>query len=83
MFTRRDTLRQALEEIEAGRLAGAVTIVFNRRWWEQLSPAEQTELRGRAERAGVMLHADDDLSAHYVEVRGGSEDHPLSTEHPI
>ena len=37
----------------------------------------------RAERAGVTLSVDDQLSGHYVEVRGGPSDQPLSSEHPI
>jgi hypothetical protein len=83
MFARCDTLGQALHELEAGRLPNADTIVVGRRWWEGLSTAEQTAFRARAERAGVTLNVDDQLSAHYVEVRGGPSDQRLSSEHPI
>ena len=83
MFARCDTLGQALHELEAGRLPNAETIVVGRRWWERLSTSEQTEFLARAERAGVTLNVDDQLSAHYVEVRGGPSDQRLSSEHPI
>jgi hypothetical protein len=83
MFARRDTLGQALEDLEAGRLPDAETIVVGRRWWEGLSNSEQTAYHARAERAGVTLNVDDHLSAHFVEVRGGPSDRRLSSEHPI
>jgi hypothetical protein len=83
MFARCDTLGQALQELEAGRLPNADTIVVGRPWWERLSSSEQTAFRARAERAGVTLSVDDQLSAHYVEVRGGPSDQRLSSEHPI
>jgi hypothetical protein len=83
MFARCDTLGQALQELEAGRLPNAETIVVGRRWWERLSTSEQTAFRTRAERAGVTLNVDDQLSAHYVEIRGGASDQRLSSEHPI
>jgi hypothetical protein len=83
MFARCDTLEQALHELEAGRLPDAETIVVGRGWWDRLSTSEQTAFRARAERAGVTLNVDDQLSAHYVEVRGGPSDKRLSSEHPI
>ena len=83
MFVRRDTLVQALHDLETGDLPNAETVIVSRRWWESLSVSEQTTFHSRAERAGVTLNVDDQLSEHYVEVRGGPSDQPLSTEHPI
>jgi hypothetical protein len=83
MIVRRDTLSQALNEIEAGALAGASTIVVSRLWWEALSANERDAYRSRAERIGIDLSADDELMAHFVEVRGGEDAPPLSTEHHV
>jgi hypothetical protein len=83
MFARRDTLVQALNDVETGGLPNAEIIIVSRIWWESQSISEQTTFRARAERAGVTLNVDDQLSAHYVEVRGGPGDQPLSGEHPI
>ena len=80
---RRDTLEEALGEIEADRLSGATTIVVNLQWWTGLSVAEQEAYRLRADRAQIELVADDSLSSHYVEVRGVDEGPPLSTERPV
>jgi hypothetical protein len=83
MFARRDTLVQALHDLEAGDLPNAETVIVSRQWWDSLSTTEQTTFHTRAERAGVTLSVDDQLSGHYVEVRGGPSDQPLSSEHPI
>lgn len=83
MIARRDTLEQALREVEAKVLRGAATIVVSRAWWDALSPHERDGYHRRAERAGLKLHADDAISAHFVEVRGGDEGPPLSSELPI
>ena len=83
MITRRDTLEQALGEVEAKSLSGVSTIVVNGRWWNALSIREREGYRTRAERTAVELRADDRLSSHYVELRGGEEGPPLSTEHPM
>jgi hypothetical protein len=82
MIVRRDTLEQALGEVETHILSGAATVVISRGWWDTLSAKERDVYRGRAERAGVELRADDAISGHFVEVRGGTQDPPLSTEHP-
>lgn len=82
MITRRDTLEQALRELETRVLSGASTVVVSRGWWDTLSAHEQDAYRARAERAGVALRADDTISSHFVEVRGGEQGPPLSTEHP-
>ncbi len=71
MFARRDTLVQALNDLETGGLPNAEIIVVSRGWWESLSTSEQTTFRTRADRVGVTLNVDDQLSAHYVEVRAG------------
>jgi len=81
MIVRRDTLSQALHEIEAGALAGASTIVVSRRWWEALSANERDAYRSRAQRIGIDLSADEEITAHFVEVRGGDDVPPLSSEH--
>jgi hypothetical protein len=83
MIVRRDTLSQALEELEAGTLAGASTIGVSRRWWEALSANERDAYRSRAERIGIELSADEEIPAHFVEVRGGEDAPPLSTEHHV
>ena len=83
MIVRRDTLSQALDELEAGTLAGASTIVVSRRWWEALSANERDAYRSRAERIGIELSADEEITAHFVEVRGGEDAPPLSTEHHV
>jgi hypothetical protein len=83
LITRRDDLEEALDDIEAGRLPVASTIVVNLQWWSALSVAEQEAYRLRADRAHVELIADDALSSHYVEIRGADEGPPLSTERPV
>jgi uncharacterized protein (DUF934 family) len=82
MIARRDTLAQALTDIEAGGLGAASTVIVSLGWWDSISAREQDRYRERAERAGVQLHADDAMSAHFVEVRGGDIEPSLSTEHP-
>jgi hypothetical protein len=83
MIARRDTLEQALGEVEMHVLSGASTVVVSRGWWDSLSAHERDVYRGRAERAGIELRADDALSSHFVEVRSeGEQSPPLSTEHP-
>jgi hypothetical protein len=83
LITRRDSLEEAFTEIEAGRLTGASTVVVNLQWWADRSVAEQESYRARADRAHVELVADQQLSSHYVEVRGADEGPPLSTERPV
>ena len=83
MITRRDTLDEALGEIEADRLMGVTAIVVNLQWWMGLSVTEQEAYRLRADRARIELIADDAISSHYVEVRGGDEGTPVSTERPV
>jgi hypothetical protein len=83
VITRRDTLEEALGDIEADRLTGVLTIVVNLQWWTGLSVAEQEAYRLRADRAHIELVADDELSSHYVEVRGTDEGPSLSTERPV
>ena len=71
MLIRRDTLQQALSEIEGGTIVGADTVVVARERWDALSVREQDGYRQRAAAAGVTLRADMDLGVHFVEVRGG------------
>jgi hypothetical protein len=82
MIARRDTLSHALDDIEAGTLAGASTIIVSRLWWDRVSAREQDLYRARAERAGIKLRADDLMAGHFVEIRGGDVDPSVSTEHP-
>ena len=82
-MTRRDSLDAALVEIEAGGLLDASTIVFARRWWEEITPDERQSFRARARKAHVNLRSDSMLGNHFVEVRGASRNGVgLSTERP-
>ncbi len=84
MIVRRDTLAQALGEIEAGALTGASTIIMSRAWWASLSPSEQDGYRSRAARVALDLRVDEAISSHFVEIRGGEQEGPpLSTESPM
>jgi hypothetical protein len=83
MIARRDSLAQALGELEARALTGASTIVVSRLWWDKLSSSEQSAYRGRAARVGIELRVDEAISRHFVEIRGEDEGPPLSTEHPM
>jgi hypothetical protein len=83
VIIRRDTLEQALGEVESGTLSGASSIVVSRNWWEHLSTGEQDAYRRRAARATIELRADETMSSHFVEVRSGDESPPLSTERPM
>ncbi len=80
MITRRESLTQALDDLDAGRLAGVSTVVVSRRWWDSLPLRERSTFRMRAEQAGVSLRADSAMSAHFVEVRDSEDGPPLSTE---
>ena len=83
MIGRRDTLEQALGEVESRALTGVSTIVVSRPWWDGLSTNEQSGYRSRAQRAEVELRVDEAISSHFVEVRGGDEGPPLLTESPM
>ena len=82
MIARRESLTQALGEVEKRALTGVSTVVVSRQWWDGLSSNEQDEYRGRAARADVELRVDEAISRHFVEIRG-KEDGPLSTESPM
>jgi CheY-like chemotaxis protein len=69
---RRDSLDDALLDLERGSLKGTSSIVFSKEWWTRLTPPQQTTFRSRAKRAGVRLRSDSLLSNHFVEVRGPS-----------
>jgi hypothetical protein len=83
MIVRRDSLPDALSQVEAKILSGAAIIVVSRPWWDGLSAREQSAYRSRAAQAGVELRVDEAISSHYVEVRGDDEGPPLSTESPM
>lgn len=83
MIVRRDTLSQALDELQARVLKGASIVVVSHSWWETLSMNERDAYRARAERVGVELRVDDVMTSHFVEVRGRDAEPPPSTEHPI
>jgi hypothetical protein len=80
MILRRESLTQALDDLEAGKLAGISTLIVSRRWWDTLSLRERSTFRARASRAGVTLRADSAMSGHFVEARDGDAGPPLSTE---
>lgn len=80
---RRNSLDEALGEIEAGGLGDTSTIVFSRSWWDTLSPDGRQKYRTRARKAGINLRSDSMLANHFVEVRGTSRNAVgLSTERP-
>jgi hypothetical protein len=83
MIARCETLAQAFDQLEGGELVGASTIVVSRRSWDALSSNEQDIYRIRADRIGIELWADDAISSHFVEVRGGDDAPPLSTERHV
>lgn len=83
MIIRRTSLSQALEELESGTLAGVSTLIVSRRWWDGLSQKERNSFQTRASGAGVELRADNAMSGHFVEARGGESGPPLSTERPM
>jgi hypothetical protein len=83
MIVRRDSLTQALSEVESQSLRGASIIVVSRPWWDGLSASEQSGFRSRAERSAIELSLDHAISSHFVEVRGSDEGPPLSTERPL
>jgi hypothetical protein len=83
MIARRDNLDQALGEVEATQLCGVTTIVVSERWWNGLSVKEREAFQSRAERAAIELRADGRISSHFVEIRGGKEGPPLSSERPM
>ena len=82
MLIRRDSLHQALSEIESGTIVGAAAVVVGRGWWDAQSMREQDAHRHRAAALGVTLSADTGLGAHCVEVRG-DEERPSSSERQI
>ncbi len=82
MITRRESLAQALDDLEAGKLDGVATLVVSRNWWDALSLRDRRAFRARAGRAGVSLRADSAMSPHFVELRDG-DDGPLSTERAV
>jgi hypothetical protein len=83
MIVRRDSLSQALSQVEAEKLTGVSIVVVSRRWWDSLSVTEQSEYRSRAARSHLELRVDEAISSHFVEVRGKEEGPPLSTESPM
>jgi hypothetical protein len=82
LIARRNSLAEALRDIEARELTGASAIVVSQSWWAGLSSNEQSAYRSRAQRADIELRVDEAISRHFVEVRGG-ETGPLSTERPM
>lgn len=82
-IVRRDTLDEALSEVEHGMLKGTSAIVFGRKWWEELPSADRAAFRKRARKMRVSLRSDSMLSLHFVEVRGPARmEQGLSTERP-
>lgn len=82
-MVRRDSLEEALHEIEKGGLADTSTIVFSRGWWDGLSADGRQRFRNRARKAHINLRSDSMLTNHFVEVRGAARSNiGLSTERP-
>lgn len=71
-ISRRETLDQALGEIERGDLRDAASIVFCVVWWKELTSAQRNGYRQRARRARVTLRSDRLMNRHFVEVRARS-----------
>jgi hypothetical protein len=82
VIRRRNSLQQALGDLEAGVLENVAAIVVNRGWWEALAGDVQDSYYKRCAQRGVELRADSRLSPHFVEVIGESEP-PLSTERRV
>ncbi|GEM_PF-1581599 len=80
---RRQSLSVALSDIETGSVDAITRIAVNRSWWTMLPNETQTTYRRRCDALGVTLVVDDRLSPHFVEMSGGLDGPPLSSEHPI
>lgn len=80
---RRPSLSVALTDIETGSVPAITRIAVNRDWWTMLPNETQTIYRKRCDALGVTLVADDRLSSHFVEMSGGPDWPPLSSEQPI
>jgi hypothetical protein len=83
MIERRDSLAEALRDVEARTVSDVSTIVVSQPWWDSLSVNERNGFQNRAERAKVALRVDQYLSRHFVEIRGGEDGPPLSSERPM
>lgn len=83
MIKRRDSLAQALRDVEGRALSDASVIVVSQPWWDSLSVNERNAYQHQAERAKVELRVDQHLSRHFVEIRGGEDGPPLSSERPM
>lgn len=80
---RRDSLNDALNDIEDGHLSESSCIIFGRKWWQSLSSGERMSYRSRAKAVRVSLRSDSQMANHYVEVRGKyRSDLSLSSEQP-
>jgi hypothetical protein len=82
VITRHDSLHHALEQVETGAVHSVATIVFSSRWWRELTVAERDDFRRRAQRHGISLRSDSQLTSHFVEMRG-SDSKSLSTERVV
>ena len=82
MITRRESLTQALDDLEAGKLAGVSTLVVNRGWGDRLTLKDRRTFRARAGPVGVARRSDTAMTAHLVELRDQDGGPPLSTERP-
>lgn len=69
-ISRRDTLDQALGDIERDGQNGTLSIVFGAVWWNELTIAQRNAYRQRAIRARVGLRSDRLMNRHFVEVHG-------------
>ncbi len=83
MIKRRNSLHDALAEVEQGGLADVMTVVVSRSWWDSLSAQEQQSYSRRCAQRHIDLRVDDRLSTHFVEIIGGSGEPPLSSERRV
>lgn len=83
LIDRRDSLDQALGQVERGAISDVSCIVFGRSWWEGIPREHQRRFRQRARAIHVSLRSDSRMANHFVEVRRRERtDVGLSTERP-
>jgi hypothetical protein len=82
VIRRRDSLQEALAEIEQGGLAGVLAVVVSRAWWDSVSSRDQRSYGRRCAERRIELRVDDRMCRHFVEVIDGPGERRLSTERP-
>jgi hypothetical protein len=82
MITRRDSLTNALRDVQQGALDGASAVVVNEDEWNGFSASAQRQHLDHAAKLGLAIRTDRRLGTHFVEVLHGPSDRPLSSESP-